>query len=67
MGRKEKIMKKVIYDPREQKKIGMLTPSSNTTLEPICSNMVAGKETIRYDASLFKTENTYGTASICSK
>ncbi len=39
-------MKKVIYDPREQKKIGMLTPSSNTTLEPICSNMVAGKETI---------------------
>ena len=46
IGRMEKIMKKVIYDSREQKKIGMLTPSSNTTLEPICSNMVAGNETI---------------------
>lgn len=37
-------MKKVIFDPLEQKKIGMLTPSSNTTLEPICSNMVCGLE-----------------------
>lgn len=37
-------MNKVIYDPNEQKKIGMLTPSSNTTLEPICSNMVCGLE-----------------------
>lgn len=37
-------MKKVIFDEREQKKIGMLTPSSNTTLEPICSNMVCGLE-----------------------
>lgn len=37
-------MKKVIFDEQEQKKIGMLTPSSNTTLEPICSNMVCGLE-----------------------
>lgn len=37
-------MKKVIFDQQEQKKIGMLTPSSNTTLEPICSNMVCGLE-----------------------
>ena len=37
-------MKKVIFDEHEQKKIGMLTPSSNTTLEPICSNMVCGLE-----------------------
>lgn len=37
-------MKKVIFDPKEQKKIGMLTPSSNTVLEPICSNMVSGLE-----------------------
>lgn len=37
-------MEKVIYDPNEQKKIGMLTPSSNTVLEPICSNMLAGLE-----------------------
>lgn len=37
-------MKKVIFDENEQKKIGMLTPSSNTTLEPICSNMVCGLE-----------------------
>lgn len=35
---------KVIADRYEQKKIGMLTPSSNTTLEPICSNMVCGME-----------------------
>lgn len=35
---------KVIEDKAEQKKIGMLTPSSNTTLEPICSNMVYGLE-----------------------
>ena len=35
---------KVIDDKTEQKKIGMLTPSSNTTLEPICSNMVCGLE-----------------------
>lgn len=37
-------MKKVLFDEKEQKKIGMLTPSSNTTLEPICSNMVCGLE-----------------------
>lgn len=37
-------MKKVIYDRNEQIKIGMLTPSSNTTLEPICSAMVCGLE-----------------------
>lgn len=37
-------MKKVLFDENEQKKIGMLTPSSNTTLEPICSNMVCGLE-----------------------
>lgn len=37
-------MSKVISDKNEQKKIGMLTPSSNTTLEPICSNMVHGME-----------------------
>lgn len=37
-------MKKVMFDENEQKKIGMLTPSSNTTLEPICSNMVCGLE-----------------------
>lgn len=37
-------MKKTMFDPLEQKKIGMLTPSSNTTLEPICSNMVHGLE-----------------------
>lgn len=37
-------MKKVIFDSKEQKKIGMLTPSSNTVLEPICSNMVSGLE-----------------------
>lgn len=39
-------MKKTMYDEKEQKKIGMLTPSSNTTLEPICSNMVQGLEQI---------------------
>lgn len=39
-------MQKVIFDKNEQKKIGMLTPSSNTTLEPICSNMAAGLEKI---------------------
>lgn len=39
-------MKKVLYDVKEQKKIGMLTPSSNTVLEPVCSNMVYGKEKI---------------------
>lgn len=39
-------MKKIIFDENEQKKIGMLTPSSNTTLEPICSNMVCGLEKI---------------------
>lgn len=37
-------MNKTIFDEKEQKKIGMLTPSSNTTLEPICSNMVCGLE-----------------------
>ncbi len=37
-------MKKVLFDEKEQKKIGMLTPSSNTTLEPICSSMVCGLE-----------------------
>lgn len=37
-------MKKTIFDPTEQKKIGMLTPSSNTALEPICSRMVTGLE-----------------------
>lgn len=39
-------MEKVFYDKNEQKKIGMLTPSSNTTLEPICSKMVSGLEKI---------------------
>jgi len=33
-------MKKTMFDPAEQKKIGMLTPSSNTALEPICSRML---------------------------
>lgn len=37
-------MQKTMYDPTEQKKIGMLTPSSNTALEPICSKMVSGLE-----------------------
>ena len=37
-------MNKVLFNPTEPKKIGMLTPSSNTTLEPICSNMVHGLE-----------------------
>jgi len=37
-------MKKMMFDPTEQKKIGMLTPSSNTALEPICSRMVCGLE-----------------------
>lgn len=37
-------MKKNLRDDGEQKKIGMLTPSSNTTLEPICSRMVSGLE-----------------------
>lgn len=38
--------RKVIADKNEQKKIGMLTPSSNTVLEPICSKMVSGLENI---------------------
>lgn len=37
-------MNKTMFDPEEQKKIGMLTPSSNTVLEPICSKMVSGLE-----------------------
>lgn len=37
-------MKKVFVDATEPKKIGMLTPSSNTALEPICSNMLHGLE-----------------------
>ncbi|MCD7835828.1 MAG: aspartate/glutamate racemase family protein [Lachnospiraceae bacterium] len=37
-------MNKVMFASNEQKKIGMLTPSSNTTLEPICSGMVHGLE-----------------------
>jgi maleate isomerase len=37
-------MPKTMFDPTEQKKIGMLTPSSNTALEPICSRMVSGLE-----------------------
>lgn len=37
-------MNKQVWNDKEQKKIGMLTPSSNTTLEPICSNMVCGLE-----------------------
>lgn len=37
-------MQKTMFDPTEQKKIGMLTPSSNTALEPICSRMVSGLE-----------------------
>ncbi|TGE32031.1 aspartate/glutamate racemase family protein [Desulfosporosinus sp. Sb-LF] len=37
-------MQKTMFDPAEQKKIGMLTPSSNTALEPICSRMVSGLE-----------------------
>lgn len=37
-------MQKTMFDPKEQKKIGMLTPSSNTALEPICSRMVSGLE-----------------------
>lgn len=37
-------MLKTMFDPTEQKKIGMLTPSSNTALEPICSRMVSGLE-----------------------
>ncbi len=37
-------MGKVIINANEQKKIGMLTPSSNTVLEPICSNMAYGLE-----------------------
>jgi len=37
-------MIKTFSDAAEQKKIGMLTPSSNTTLEPICSKMVSGLE-----------------------
>ena len=40
----ERIFMKVIENKTEQKKIGMLTPSSNTVLEPICSNMVCGME-----------------------
>lgn len=39
-------MKKTMYDPTEPKKIGMLTPSSNTALEPICSRMVSGLEDV---------------------
>lgn len=39
-------MNKTMYDSREQKKIGMLTPSSNTTLEPVCSAMVHGLEDV---------------------
>lgn len=37
-------MQKTMFDPTEPKKIGMLTPSSNTALEPICSRMVSGLE-----------------------
>lgn len=37
-------MSKTMFDPNEPKKIGMLTPSSNTALEPICSRMVSGME-----------------------
>lgn len=39
-------MHKTIHNSVEQKKIGMLTPSSNTALEPICSRMVHDLETI---------------------
>ncbi|MHB1654436.1 MAG: maleate cis-trans isomerase family protein [Desulfitobacteriaceae bacterium] len=39
-------MNKTMFDPIEQKKIGMLTPSSNTALEPICSRMISGLEDI---------------------
>lgn len=39
-------MAKRMFDPTEQKKIGMLTPSSNTVLEPLCSRMVYGLEDI---------------------
>lgn len=35
---------KTIFDPREQKKVGMLTPSSNTVLEPVCSRIICGME-----------------------
>lgn len=51
-------MKKEIYDPKEPKKIGMLTPSSNTVLEPICSSMVHGLEdkvTMHYSRLAVKT------------
>ena len=35
---------KTLFLKTEQKKIGMITPSSNTVLEPICSRMVSGME-----------------------
>ncbi|MDL2273742.1 aspartate/glutamate racemase family protein [Oscillospiraceae bacterium OttesenSCG-928-G22] len=37
-------MAKTMFSPSEPKKLGMLTPSSNTSLEPICSRMVSGHE-----------------------
>lgn len=39
-------MSKFFECKTEQKKIGMLTPSSNTVVEPICSAMVSGFEDI---------------------
>jgi len=44
LKRRSLSMQKTMFDPTEQKKIGMLTPSSNTALEPICSRMVSGLE-----------------------
>ena len=40
------IMSKTLNNPYEAKKIGMLTPSSNTVLEPLCSSMVSGLEDV---------------------
>ncbi len=39
-------MNKFFQCKTEQKKVGMLTPSSNTVVEPVCSAMVSGLEDI---------------------
>ncbi len=45
--------------------LGMLTPSSNTTLEPVCANMLAGLPEVTAHAGRFRvTEISLGTQAL---
>ena len=48
-----------------RKFLGMLTPSSNTLLEPVCSNMLAGLPEVTAHAGRFRvTEISLGTQAL---